>query len=98
MKEPLLRLVSTLVLAFAKASLLRAWRRLKIFQKGILSGKYGKHVGININAVRSYTKQLLFALRHLNKLRIATFGVLFPKKKNQKSKSFDKNTKFSGAR
>ena len=32
--------------------------------------KYGKHVGINIDAVRIYAKQLLFALRHLYKLRI----------------------------
>jgi len=32
--------------------------------------KYGKHVGINIGAVRIYAKQLLFALRHLAKLHI----------------------------
>ncbi|KAK7233405.1 protein kinase [Aureococcus anophagefferens] len=32
--------------------------------------KYGKHVGINISAVRTYAKQLLLALRHLHKLRI----------------------------
>ncbi|KAJ1456246.1 kinase-like domain-containing protein [Pelagophyceae sp. CCMP2097] len=32
--------------------------------------KFGKNVGINISAVKSYSKQLLLALRHLGKLRI----------------------------
>ncbi|EKU23242.1 hypothetical protein NGA_0680100 [Nannochloropsis gaditana CCMP526] len=32
--------------------------------------KFGKHVGLNISAVRTYAKQLLFALRHIEKLGI----------------------------
>ena len=31
--------------------------------------KFGKHVGINITAVRVYAKQLLLSLRHLKKLK-----------------------------
>ena len=32
--------------------------------------KYGKHVGLNVAAVRSYAQQLLLALRHLRKCNI----------------------------
>ena len=32
--------------------------------------KYGKDIGLHVKAVRSYTQQLLFALKHLKKCNI----------------------------
>ena len=54
---------------FHKQHLCLTFESLSMNLREILK-KYGKHIGINITAVRSYSQQLLLALKHLRKCNI----------------------------
>lgn len=54
---------------FHRQHLCLAFESLSMNLREILK-KYGKHIGININAVRSYAQQLLLALKHLRRCNV----------------------------
>ena len=68
---------------FHKKHLCLAFESLSMNLREVLK-KYGKHVGINLMAVRSYTAQLLMALKLMRKCNIVHADI---KPDNQKSKN-----------